>query len=268
MFAFIDGNVDYAQMNIYLGFDDTDDKDAPMGTGRLVREFISSLPDAYKTQGVVRHQLPRFDAIPFTSNNSSACAIIEVHEDGSLETVRRLAIEHVLTYCAPGSDPGLCIAAESKIDSALIDFGKRVTGEIVSQQNAMDTAQGIELYGLGGTNDGIIGACAAVGLTKFGWCGRFIEYGSLRNLGDSLQVQDVTNVGIQVVSVDRDPLVPLPSDLLIHAKWIRPSLWAGKPVLQVRAVETGVWETAHGKRKKNHAGTNSKQLATSLCTAV
>lgn len=238
----------------YLGFDDTDDKDAPMGTGRLVREFIYSLPDHYRTVGVVRHQLPRLDNIPYTSNNSSACAIIEMQDDSSLDNLRELAVAHLMLHCAPGSDPGLCIAGEDQITADIINYGQTVTGRKMSQLDAMETARNIELYGLGGTNDGIIGACAAIGLTKFGWCGRFIEYGGLRALGSKLTVQDLANTGIDVISVDRDPLVPLPEHRIINAKWIRPSLWSGRAVLQVKAVEPGVWEPAHGKRKKKHAG--------------
>lgn len=255
-------------MRIYLGFDDTDDHDAPMGTGRLVREFIYSLPDEYRTIGVVRHQLPRLEDIPFTSNNSSACAIIEMSEDTPLEALRQKAVEHLLSYCAPGSDPGLCIAHEDRINAELIEFGQNATGKRTTQQAAMNIARNIELYGLGGTNDGIIGACAAVGLTKFGWCGRFIEYGTLRMLGASLHVKDLTDAGIQVVATDRDPLVPLPEDRVINAKWIRPSLWAGNPVLQVRKTELGTWEPAHGKRKKAHGVDKpKKQAATVPCTA-
>ncbi len=240
-------------MRVYVGFDDTDDKDAPIGTGRLVREFVYSLPEDYHVMGVVRHQLPRLGDIPFTSNNSSACAIIDMSQDGSIELLRTLAVEHIMNHCAPGSDPGLCIAKESEIGSEIIDFSKIVTGQLVTQQNAMDVTKSIELMGLGGTNDGIIGATAAIGLTKFGWCGRFIEYGKLRDLSSSLHVYDLYDAGIQVVSVDRDPLVPLLGDLVQSATWIRPSLWGGRPVLQVQNISHGVWEPAHGKRKKGHS---------------
>ncbi|WP_034602739.1 hypothetical protein [Maridesulfovibrio frigidus] len=240
-------------MRIYVGFDDTDDKDAPIGTGRLVREFVYALPEDYHVLGVVRHQLPRLSDIPFTSNNSSACAIIDIPQESALEQLRTQAIEHILNLCAPGSDPGLCIAKESEISSEIIDFSKTVTGQLVTQQNAMDVTKSIDLMGLGGTNDGIIGATAAIGLTKFGWCGRFIEYGKLRDLSSSLHVYDLNDAGIQVVSVDRDPLVPLPGDLVQSAIWIRPSLWAGSPVLQVQRISHGVWEPAHGKRKKGHS---------------
>ncbi len=239
-------------MLIYLGFDDTDDKDAPIGTGRLVREFIYGLDSDCEIIGVVRHQLPRLEEIPFTSNNSSACAIIDISPETSIEHLRDKAIKHIEAYCAPGSDPGLCVARENEIGNGLISFAKNVTGRQVTQKDAMNAASSIELFGLGGTNDGIIGATAAVGLTKFGWCGRFIEYGKLRDLPTPLHVHDLNNAGIQVVSTDRDPLVPLPGDLVQNAIWIRPSLWAGGPVLQVKHVSQGIWEPAHGKRKKGH----------------
>ncbi|SMF03231.1 hypothetical protein [Desulfovibrio gilichinskyi] len=239
-------------MRIYLGFDDTDDKDAPIGTGRLVRDFVYGLDSDYQLIGVIRHQLPKLSEIPFTSNNSSACAIIDVNPDMSLEHIQKLAIKHIENYSAPGSDPGLCIARESEVGDEIVEFAKLVTGKQVSQKDAMKAAHSVELFGLGGTNDGIIGATAAIGLTKFGWCGRFIEYGKLRDLSTPLHVQDLNNVGIEVVSTDRDPLVPLPHDLIQNAIWIRPSLWAGKPVLQVTHIDQGIWEPAHGKRKKTH----------------
>lgn len=248
-------------MRIYLGFDDTDDRDAPMGTGRLVREFCYRLPVEFSAVGIVRHQLPRLKNIPFTSNNSSACLIVDMLEGGSMGPLRSLAESHLAAYCAPGSDPGLCIAPEASVGSALIDFGQRVTSRRVTQQAAMHAVGDLELYGLGGTNDGIIGAAAAVGLTKYGWCGRFIEYGQLRELPSHLTVRDLMETGIQVVSTDRDPLIPQPEDVVTDANWIRPSLWAGRPVLQVRNVEHGVWTPAHGKRKK-HKGQELKTSVT------
>lgn len=239
-----------ANMQIYLGFDDTDDHDSPMGTGRLVREFCHRLPEGFSLTGIVRHQLPRLEDIPFTSNNSSACAIINVHPDASTKILRDQAVDHLKAHCAPGSDPGLCIALEADVTSDMVEFGQCVTGRRVSQQEAMTVARPIELLGLGGTNDGIIGATAAVGLTKFGWCGRFIEYGGLRSLPSSLSVRELMHEGIRVISVDRDPLVPQPGDNILGASWIRPSLWGGQPTLQVRALGHGVWEPAHGKRGK------------------
>ncbi|MDD3312884.1 hypothetical protein [Pseudodesulfovibrio sp.] len=253
-------------MNIYLGFDDTDDLDAPMGTGRLVRGFIRSLPEEYRAVGVVRHQHPRLEGIPFTSNNSSACAIIEMDPDGSMDALRDLAVAHLRAHCAPGSDPGLCVAREADVDAAMIRFGQEATGRRTTQKAAMAVARGVELLGLGGSNDGVIGACAAVGLTRYGWCGRFIEYGALRSLGPELCVEDLTGAGIRVVSTDRDPAVPLPTDRMVDTHWMRPSLWAGGPVLQVRQVEPGVWQPAHGKPGKKHTPRQGGAV-TPPCTA-
>lgn len=235
---------------IFIGFDDTDDKDAPMGTGRLVREFIYNLPQEYHAVGVVRHQLPRYEGVPYTSNNSSACAIVEGASDEAVPFLRDRAVSHVLAHCAPGSDPGICAVHEDRVPGDLVEFGQKATGVTMSQQQAMDASEGCVLEGLGGTDDGIIGAAAAVGLTKFGWCGRFIEYGPLRDFGPELTVGDLMQAGIRVVSTDRDPLVPLPDDHITGARWIRPSLWSGGPVLQVNQVAPGIWRSVHGKRKK------------------
>ncbi|WFS61857.1 hypothetical protein LF599_14435 [Pseudodesulfovibrio thermohalotolerans] len=248
-------------MLIYLGFDDTDDHDSPIGTGRLVREFAKLLPEGYALRGIVRHQLPRLRDIPFTSNNSSACALIDMSADLSTDPLLELAASHLTTHCAPGSDPGLCMAREDAVTPGMVEFGKQATAAKLTQGEAIDLALPIELLGLGGTNDGIIGALAAVGLTRFGWCGRFIEYGKLRDLPDAMTVGDLFAAGIDVVSVDRDPLVPRPGDAVENAAWIRPSLWGGKPVLQVRAAGFGVWEPAHGKRPKAGHGQGARKRA-------
>ena len=240
-------------MLVYLGFDDTDDADAVMGTGRLAREFAHSLGNGFKVRGIVRHQLPRLADIPYTSNNSSACILVEASPDASLDALRDQAATHIASYCAPGSDPGLCVAEDSMVDAGIVDLAKNATAVRLTQQAAMDAAGSVRLHGLGGSNDGIIGAAAAVGLTCYGWCGRFIEYGALRDLPATLRVQDLHQAGIEVVSVDRDPLVPLNEHKILGAAWLRPSLWAGRPVLQVKMVSHGVWEPAHGKRKKAHA---------------
>ena len=94
----------------------------------------------------------------------------------------------------------------------------------------------------------LIGAAAAVGLTRHGWCGRFIELGDMRSLPAVVSVGELLTRGIQVASVDRDPLVPLPQDSIVTGGWLRPSLLAGQAVLQVRADGDGRWVAALGKR--------------------
>ena len=238
-------------MLIYMGFDDTDVKGAPMGTGRLTRLFAESL-DKEKTvvRGILRHQLPKMDDIPYTSNNSSACLLIEAEDDpGIVDRLTDAAVNHLLQHASDGSDPGLCVVAENEITPNLVNFAVEATTTKFTQEDAMRSAPKGTLQGLGGTNDGIIGAAAGVGLTHYGWCGRFIEYGDLRTLTDPVSVSDLHKCGIRVFSTDRDPVVPRPSDIVVAGGWIRPSLLAGQPVLQVRANGAGQWTTSHTKRK-------------------
>ena len=64
-------------MRVYVCFDDTDNLGAPRGTGKLVRWFEDELPDGCELWGVVRQQLLVHPDIPYTSHNSSACAVVE-----------------------------------------------------------------------------------------------------------------------------------------------------------------------------------------------
>jgi len=64
-------------MRIYIGFDDTDTVDSDRGTGKLARWFENELPESCRLWGVVRQQLLLHDSIPYTTHNSSACAIVE-----------------------------------------------------------------------------------------------------------------------------------------------------------------------------------------------
>ena len=239
-------------MRIFLGFDDTDDADADFGTGRVVRDFCGLVGDRAAVVGVIRHQLPRLAGIPYTSHNSSACVMLEAPGRESLPGLVELAAGHLQRVSAPGADPGLCVAAAEDIPAALADFGLECNGRKVSQADAMRAAAGFTLLGLGGSNDGIIGAAAAVGLTRRGWSGRYIIWRNMRALPDPVSVAELAAEGVRTVSVDRDALVPRPDDL-VAGGWIRPAVLAGEPVLQVLADGPGRWRTAHAKRPKAHA---------------
>jgi tRNA(Ile2) C34 agmatinyltransferase TiaS len=169
-------------MRIYVGFDDTDTTDSDRGTGKLARWFEDKLPESCKLWGVVRQQLLLDDAIPFTTHNSSACAIIETPERSLLDELISRAVKHIEHHFIQGSDPGLCVTYENHPAlSKLISFGRACTRRVVTQAEAIQAASGVHLSGHGGTNDGIVGAAAAVGLTAYGWGGRFIEFGRLRD---------------------------------------------------------------------------------------
>ncbi|MGB8274416.1 MAG: hypothetical protein WCF16_04000 [Alphaproteobacteria bacterium] len=244
-------------MRVYLGFDDTDVLDAEMGTGKLVRLLEDKLPQGASLWGVVRHQLLFDRRIPFTSHNSSACAVVDAPESLDLSGLIAIAAAHVEEFACDGSDPGLCVARADRNLAPLVRFGRACTHSIMTQDEAREAAAAVHLSGHGGTRDGIIGAAAAVGLTAFGWCGRFIEFrgefsgelGRLRDFPDLVSVSDLDRSGIGVVSVDRDATVPAPGDLVDTGGWLRPRLWAGAPVLPVTSDGAGLWRTVGRKER-------------------
>jgi hypothetical protein len=236
--------------SIYIGFDDTDTLDADRGTGKLVRWFEGKLPSPCRMWGVVRQQLLVDPRIPYTSHNSAACAVVHA-PDGDLtaELISR-AVRHIETHFIEGSDPGLCVVSEdSPALGRLAAFGRRCASDLVTQGEAIEAASGAHLSGHGGSNDGIIGAAAAVGLTAHGWGGRFIEFGRLRDFSGEVAVSDLEGAGIHVVSTDRDVQVPGPADRIDTRGWLRPALWGGRPVLAVAPAGKGLWQTI-GRRKR------------------
>jgi hypothetical protein len=233
---------------LYLGFDDTDTKTSPKGTGRCIRDFCAGLSDDYRLRCVLRHQLPKRPEIPYTSNNSSACAVLSVDDPALARPLFDAAVAYLAANTPEGSDPGVCLAERTAVGDELVSFALACNGAKVTQAAAMTAASKVMLAGVAGTRDGIIGATAAVGLTRHGWCGRFIELGTMRQLPATVAVAELWRLGIQVVSVDRDPLTPLGPDMVATGGWLRPSLWAGQPVLQVRADGDGRWLAALGKR--------------------
>ncbi len=249
-------------MKIYLGFDDTDSLDCDYGTGKVARWFGDELPDGCRLWGVVRQQLLVDDAIPYTSHNSSACLIIESSRNGGLfRELAERAEKHIERHAAAGSDPGLCMAAEGVQGMAgLVEFGLSCTRSVVTQEDAWSACPGIHLSGHGGSNDGIIGAAAAVGLTASGWYGRFIEFGLLRRLPSELRVDELEARGIRLMAMDRDAPVPKPGDRVLTQNWVRPRLMAGQPVLPVVQQAPGIWETMGGRRGRKNGGHPASDL--------
>jgi hypothetical protein len=153
-----------------------------------------------------------------------------------------------------GSDPGICVAVEGPVTKALAKLGRRASSELVTQAEALLAARGGILVGLGGTDDGIIGAAAAVGLTAEGWAGRFVEFGGLRELPRENRVSSLEARGIRVCSLDRDAAPPKPGDLVVHGGWFRPRLLGGKPVILVRPDGVGRFRFDDGGKRKGDSG--------------
>jgi hypothetical protein len=243
-------------MKIYIGFDDTDSLESEYGTGKVARWFADNLPDGCCSRGVVRQQLLVDRAIPYTSHNSSACLMIESSRNGNLlQELSGRAADHLLRHACAGSDPGLCIAVEDASGlPGLMEFGLSCTRRVRTQEEARQACMGIHLTGHGGSNEGIIGAAAAVGLTAAGWYGRFIEFGHLRRLPSELRVEDLQRQGIRIMAMDRDAPVPRLEDRVATQNWVRPRLLAGQPVLPVIQKEPGLWETLGARRGRKSGG--------------
>ena len=238
-------------MKVYLGFDDTDHHDSPFGTGKLVRWFRKKLPKECHCLGVVRQQLYVNDGIPYTSHNSSACLMAEIPDPLLLESIIENAVSHLKDHAASGSDPGLCVAAETNAAlDRIVEFGLRCTHMVSTQKQALQAAGKVHLSGHGGTNDGIIGAAAAVGLTVSGWSGRYVELENLRNWPERTTVAELRTCGIDTLSIDRDAKIPAPEDIVHTNNWLRPRLVGHRPVLLVRPQGESVWENIGRKRKR------------------
>lgn len=237
-------------MRVYLGFDDTDVLGGKMGTGKLVRLYEKKLPAGARLWGVLRHQLLVDKRIPFTSHNSPACAVVEVEDPEIVPMLIELAAQHLEELSAPGSDPGLCVAREDADLSGVMEFALSCTNSVrtQAQAKAVTSGAGVHLSGHGGTNDGIIGATAAVGLSKYGWSGRFLEFGGgLRDLPDPVTVADLRARNIQPVPLDNDATVLSPDTLIFTRGWPKARFWAGQAVLPVYR-RNGQWLALAKKR--------------------
>ena len=241
-------------MKIYIGFDDTDTLESPFGTGKLVRWFIPELPHGCKSIGVIRQQLFVCPEIPYTSHNSSACLLAEISDPALKQIVIERAVQHLDRHAAEGSDPGLCVATETDpCIPDLMTFGSCCTHKVLSQAQALRAVGSSHLSGHGGTNSGIIGAAAAVGLTAAGWMGRYIEFGGLRDFPEMISVAELNSQQISVVSVDRDGSTPAPQDMVMTNGWLRPRHIAHSAVLLVSLKKAGLWQNIYFKNKKKNS---------------
>jgi hypothetical protein len=189
---------------IYVGMDDTDNLES-RGTGSLAREIAGKLGKDYQIYGVTRHQLYDHPDIPYTSHNTSA--VIQIKGSGSenIDEIFELVKEEMLADFMEGSDPGLVVANESQITPALVAFGIDAKCTVLNQEKARNLAHNlkIRLEGLGGTEDGIIGAMAGVGLAFSKYDGRFLRMGTADVKGYTKTVEELFDAGVdEIMTVD------------------------------------------------------------------
>ncbi len=187
-------------MTILVSIDDTDNLDS-RGTGRLARAIADTLKGDYPVYGVTRHQLYVHPDIPFTSHNS--CAVIHLQTNGNADIDKIFATTQqvMLADFVEGSDPGVAVAHADQVAPPLIAFGKDAKCTILTQERARTLAKNlnIRLKGLGGTEDGVIGAMAGLGLAVSLNDGRFIQRGKIRDVYGPSSVHQLLAAGIDEV---------------------------------------------------------------------
>ncbi len=229
-------------MMITVGIDDTDTLDSP-GTNQLAKSIVAELADRFECVFILRHQLLDDPRVPYTSQNGSASiwlrTIGEVERAASKEALCDVVFEEfragLLKRFVPGSDPGLCVTTD--VPKAIAEYGLRCQRELMSQEIPRELAQehGIRLAGLGGTEDGVIGALAAVGLAAGKNDGRIVQLGTWPDdLSGPNPVEAMWSRDVLVVNLDNG--VPIEWGTVDVGKHLRPNYRNGKPVLFARPV--------------------------------
>src|SRR6185369_9060517 len=246
-------------MRILVSIDDTDDLDS-RGTGEIASLIAEGLQQkGWGTAGMVtRHQLLVHPDVPYTSHNSAMCFTADI-VDLELERFISFAGAFLDHECAPGSDPGLCVAQVERLEpsSDLLGFGQRAKQEVVTMQEAFDLARrlGIHLSQHGGTGQGVIGALAGAGLRLWGNDGRM--KGALQFGGK--KVLPVTELlGHPHIDAVRclEGGVPGAADLVEIGEKPKTVLLEGASVLLVSPLERegseAVWQTVHRRQLRRY----------------
>jgi hypothetical protein len=225
---------------IYVGLDDTDIVDSP-GTNQLARQIVGLISDRFHTQLIARHQLLQDPRVPYTSKNGCASLLLESRlaeppDDRSIGQLTSVLRQTIRQWSPAGSDPGMCVA--TTIPAEVVQWGRRCQRELVTQQEAraLAAAHGICLEGLGGTQGGVIGALAAVGLVATGEDGRVLYLGSsaedFYDVGGWQSVESLRARGIaEIRCLESEAVVDTGR---VHVgKRLRPNYRRGKAVLYV-----------------------------------
>lgn len=220
-------------MQIYIGIDDTDNQES-RGTGHLARVIAEKLSTSFPITGILRHQLLFDPRVPYTAKNSCAAIILSPQNKPDLTEIIHQVESIMLADFQPGSDPGLCVAFS--VPEQVVAFARRAKTDLVHQSEARQLAHdhNILLQGLGGTQDGVIGALSAVGLAYSGEDGRYIQIGNVRSLTGLCPVSDVLNAGLHAIrTLDETEI----SEGMVLAEKLRPARRNSQPVLYVQQEE-------------------------------
>lgn len=219
---------------ITIGIDDTDTLET-QGTNQLARMLVERLGMRSGDAMIVRHQLFFDPRVPYTSHNGSASILLNSSNGRSVERLIDELRHGVLSWYVDGSDPGLCVATD--VPPAVVEFGRRTQREIITQDEARDTAArfGIFLEGLGGTEQGVIGALAAVGLASSGNDGRVVHRASWPWPDDLTGPQEIATLHARGVDEVRCIVTnqPISRGIVDVGKRLRPNRRGGRIILFV-----------------------------------
>ncbi|MCA8994338.1 MAG: hypothetical protein KDA88_20335 [Planctomycetaceae bacterium] len=220
---------------ILLGIDDTDTANSP-GTNQIARRIVDALAPHVPCKMVVRHQLSHNPVIPCTSQNGSASLWFdanESHTEEIFETARGVLVANFVE----GSDPGIAIAA--LVPQEVIDFGQSCKTAVHTQADARQIAarHGIRLEGLGGTEDGVIGALAAIGLATTRNDGRVVHLQGMSDRRGTIALAELQR--LEIVVVDEASGGEITEGLVQLPKKLRPNLRSDRVVLFVEKSHHG-----------------------------
>lgn len=244
---------------IYVGIDDTDTLDDP-GTNQLARHLVRDLAGDFSGRLILRHQLLQDPRVPCTKKNGCASILFDPKSysakdcspplggegsgEGGIATLIQRIRALMLPWCPAGSDPGLCVATE--VPPAIAEWGRRCQRELLTKDDArqLAAAHRIHLEGLGGTEDGVIGALAAVGLMSTKNDGRVVHFGAAdRDYYDVTGFLDVATIRSRGIDEIRklDGNTPVNDGDVEIGKRLRPNFRDGRIVLYVEPGEVTPW---------------------------
>jgi hypothetical protein len=188
--------------------------------------------------GISRHQLYVHPDIPYTSHNSSLCLDLD-WLGGDVAYLSDIVYAFLQEHSASGSDAAYAIARYDDVGEAVMEFGRRAKDTVLTQTDARGLAeqQGMILRGVTGTQGGVIGSLAGVGLRRTGRDGRFVWVEGVRELTGVVTIEALlAGTGIHVV---RSPSgeTPNPGARIAVDPWPRPVLIDHQAVLLIEKAE-------------------------------
>jgi hypothetical protein len=229
-----------------VGIDDTD-MPGIGGTGQLARRIAVEIDTMAigTARGVTRHQLYEGSGVPKTSRNSSAAITFGGVGDSAelFETVCAIVIRDAIK----GSDPGVAMLSGAP-NIGIVSFARRAQAGLVIQSEARQMAEmaNVVLVGLGGTDDGVIGALCAAALRADGNDGRYVGLVGIRDLSGVVTAAELIDRSGIVAVVDGESVPLSGSSELRIGDWLRPRLIGGQPVLVARRGKEG-WVNADAR---------------------